>query len=120
VLIIDAVRDGNAAGIGAEVVVIDTPRRAFPTTPGIFEVAHQFALLAIDTDNGQMAVLEAVAQVGEVFELKVAVGADAGRNLLVIETQGIAHLMEQARHGIGRNGKAECCQFLGDGHGGTA
>ena len=85
--IIDAVRDGDAAGIGAEVVIIDTPWGAFPTTPGIFEVAHQFALFTIDTDNGQMAVLEAIAQMGEVFELQVAVGADAGRNLLVMDTQ---------------------------------
>lgn len=59
--IVDALRDGNTAGVGAEVVIIDAPRGAFPTTPGMFEMAHQFAFLAIDADDRQRAVLEAAA-----------------------------------------------------------
>ena len=76
--IVNAVRDGDADGIGAEIVIVNAPRGAFPAALRIFEVAHQFALLAIDADNGQMAPLKAVAQMGDVFELEVAVGTDAG------------------------------------------
>src|SRR6516164_7950638 len=82
--IVDAVRDGDADGIGAEIVIVDAPRGAFPTMAGILEVAHQFAFLAVHADNRQMTPLETVAQVGEILELEIAVGADAGRNLLVI------------------------------------
>jgi hypothetical protein len=45
---------------------------------------------------------------GEIFELEVAAGMDPGGNLLVIEAQGIAHLMEQASGRVGRDGEAQC------------
>src|SRR5215831_11767791 len=118
--IVYAVRDGDADGIRTEVVIIDAPRDTFPTPARILEVAHQFAFLAIDADNGQMTATEAVAQMSEIFELTVAVGTDTGGNLLVIDAEGIAHLMEQTRHCVRRDRNAECCQFLGDGRGGTA
>ncbi len=50
--IVYAVRDGDADGIRTEIVIINATRGAFPTTAGIFEMAHQFAFLAVDTDNG--------------------------------------------------------------------
>ena len=61
-----------------------------------------------------MTALEAVAQLGEIFELQVAVGTRIGRDLLVIDPQGITHVMKQAGDGIGRDGNAEFGQFLGD------
>ena len=99
--IVDAVRNGDADGIGAEIVIVDAPRGAFPTMAGILEVAHQFAFLAVHADNRQMAPLETVAQVGEILELEITVGADAGRDLLVIDAERIAHLMEEASDGVG-------------------
>ena len=48
-----------------------------------------------------MTTLEAVAQVGEIFELQISVGTRIGRDLLVIDPQGIAHAMKQAGDGIG-------------------
>jgi len=67
-----------------------------------------------------MTALEAVPQFGEIFELKVAVGAGAGGDLFVIDPQRIAHLVQQASHRVGGNRNAELGQFLGDGRGGAA
>ena len=50
--IINAVRDGNASGVGAEVVVLDSAGRPIPARAGILEVAHQFALLGVDANDG--------------------------------------------------------------------
>ena len=80
-------------------------------------MAHQFAFLAVDADDGQMALLKIVAQFGEIFELEVALGADRGSNLFVIDAERIAHLVEQASNGVRRDRNAECYQLLGDGHG---
>jgi hypothetical protein len=118
--IVYAVRNSDAAGIGAEIVIIDTTRGAFPTATGILEMAHELAFLAVDADHGEMTLLEAAAQVGEIFELEVAVGTDRGRDLLVINAERIAHLMEQAADCVRRDGNAECYQLLGDGQRGAA
>jgi hypothetical protein len=48
-----------------------------------------------------MTALVAAAQLGEIFELKIAVGTAAGGDLFVVDPQGIAHVMEQAGDGIG-------------------
>jgi hypothetical protein len=47
--IIDAVRNGDAGGVGAAVVVVDGAGRKIPARTGILEVANQFALLGVDT-----------------------------------------------------------------------
>lgn len=118
--IVDAIGNGDSDRIGAEVVIIDATGSALPTTAGIFEVAHEFTLFAVDADNRQMTVLEAVPQLGEVFELEITVGAGVGGDLLVIDVKRIAHLMEQAGDRVGRDGNAEFAQFLGNGGGGAA
>src|ERR1051326_4954765 len=112
--IVDAVGDSYANGIGAEIVIVDATWGAFPTTPRIFEVANQLALLGVDANNGQMAALETVAQMGKIFELPIAVRSQAGRDLLVIDAQRVAHLLNKAPYSVGRNGNAECRQFRGD------
>ena len=118
--IVNPIRDGDSDGVGAEVVIIDAAWGRFPTTAGILKVAHEFAFFAVHADDGQMTTLEAVPQFGEIFELKVAVGAGAGGDLFVIDPQGIAHLVQQAGHRVGRNRNAELGQFLGDRRGGAA
>jgi hypothetical protein len=50
--IIDTIRDGDAGGVGGEVVVIDSAGRPIPARAGILEVANQFALLGIDANDG--------------------------------------------------------------------
>jgi hypothetical protein len=85
--IINPVGNGDAYGIGAEVVIIDATRGRFPTTARIFEIADEFAFLAVDADDGQMTALETVAQLGQIFELKIAVGTGTGGDLLVIDSR---------------------------------
>ena len=84
------------------------------------EVSYQFALLGIDADDGQMTALEAVAQIREVFELEVSMGAVAGGDLFVIHAQRIAHLIEQSRDGVGADRDTEYAQFFRDSGGGAA
>ena len=43
--IIDAIRDGDADGIGTEVVIIDAHGRATPLNAIVFEIADQFSSL---------------------------------------------------------------------------
>jgi hypothetical protein len=101
-------------------VIIDATRGRFPTAARIFEIADEFAFFAVHADNGQMTALEAVAQLGEILELKVAVGTRTGRDLLLIDPQGIAHVMEQAGDGIGRYGNAKLGQLFRDSGGSAA
>ena len=118
--IVNPIRNGDSDGIGAEVTIIDATWDRFPTAARIFEIADEFAFFAVDADDGQMTALEAVAQLGKIFELKIPVGTRTGGNLLLIDPQGIAHVMEQASDGIGRDGNAEFGQLLRDGGGSTA
>ena len=118
--IVNPIRNSNPDGIGSEVVIIDATRGGFPTAARIFKIADEFAFFAVHADDGKMTALEAVAQFGEIFELKVAVGTRIGRDLLLIDSQGIAHVMEQAGDGIGRDGNAEFGQLCSDGGGGAA
>jgi len=50
--IIDAVRDGDARGVGAEIVVVDHAGRQIPARAGILEVADQFAFFGVDANDG--------------------------------------------------------------------
>jgi len=118
--IVNPIRNGDPDGIGAEVVIIDATRGRFPTTARIFEIADELALLAVHADDGQMTALETVAQLGQIFELKIAVGTRTGGDLLLIDPQRIAHVMEQAGDGIGGDGNAEFSQLFRDGSGSTA
>jgi hypothetical protein len=43
--IINAVRDGDAGGVGAEVVIVDQAGRQVPAGTGGFEMADEFALV---------------------------------------------------------------------------
>jgi hypothetical protein len=45
--IVNAVRDGDAGGVGAEVVIVDQAGRQAPTGTGISEMADEFALFGI-------------------------------------------------------------------------
>jgi hypothetical protein len=112
--VVNSIRNGDPHGIGAEVVIIDATRGRFPTTARIFEISNEFAFLAVYTDDGQMTALEAVAQLGEIFELKIAVGTRTGRDLLLVDPQRIAHAVEQTSDGVGRDGNAEFGQLFGN------
>ena len=67
-----------------------------------------------------MTALEAVAQIREVFELEISMGAVAGGDLFVIHAQRVAHLIQQSCDGVGTDRDTECAQFLRDPGGGAA
>jgi hypothetical protein len=117
--IIDAVRDGDARGIGAEVVIVDPAGRQIPACPGIFEIADQFAFFGIDANDGETAALKSVSKIAEVEELMVAIGTMVGGEFLVIDAEGIAHLMEEAGDGAGANQDTEVTQCHGNLGGGS-
>src|ERR1700730_2934596 len=60
-----------------------------------------------------MPALEAASQLGEIFELEISIRAVAGGDLLMIDAQRIAHLIEQPRDSIGTDGDTELAKFLG-------
>jgi len=112
--IIDAVRDGDTRGIGAEIVIVDQAGRQIPARPGIFEIADQFTFFGIDANDGETAALKSVAQIAEVEELMVAIGTVVGGESLVIDTKRIAHLMEKTGDRVGTDDDAEVAQCLGN------
>jgi len=117
--IINAVRDGNAGGVGAEVMIVDQAGRQVPTSTGISEMADEFVLLGIDANDGETAALESVAKVAEVAELMVAIGTMVGGKLLVIDAQRIAQVMEQAGDGVRAHPDPEVSERHGDLGGGS-
>jgi hypothetical protein len=118
--IIDAVRDGDARGIGAEVVIVDPAGRQIPARPGIFEIANQFTFFGIDANDGETAALKSVAQIAEVEELMVAIGTVVGGESLVIDTKRIAHLMEKTGDRVGTHQDTEVIQRQGHLGGGSS
>ena len=112
--IIDAVRDGDARGIGAEVVIVDPAGRQIPARPGIFEIADQFTFFGIDADDGETAALKSVAKIAQVEELMVAIGTVVGGESLLIDAKGITHLMEETSDRVGTDDDAEVTQCPGN------
>jgi hypothetical protein len=49
--VIDTVGDGDADGIGTEIVIIDAHGRAAPLDAVVPEVADQFSFLGVDADD---------------------------------------------------------------------
>jgi hypothetical protein len=117
--IINAIRNGDARGVGAKVVIVDQAGRQVPAGTGVFEKANEFALFGIDANDGETTTRESVAKVTEVDELMVAIGTVIGGQLLVIEAQRIAHLMEQAGNGAGAHPDPEVSERHGHLEGGS-
>jgi hypothetical protein len=112
--IVDAIRYGDAGGIGAEIVIVDQARGQVPARSSILEIADQFALLGIDANDGETAALESVSKIAEVEELIIAIGTAVGGDFLVIDAEGIAHLMEETGHGVGADDDIEVTQRHGN------
>ena len=91
--VVNAVGDAHPAGIGAEIVIVYRNWRAIPFDAGVFEVADQFAFLAVDADDGKALTLEASAQRRNMLELLIPVGTGVGGDLLPIDAQREIHLV---------------------------
>ena len=85
--VVDAVGDGDAIGLRAEVVVVDQVGSSAPGAAGVLEVADQLALLGINTDDRQVPFSELDALLGDVGELLVAVGAGAMSDAFVVDAE---------------------------------
>lgn len=105
--VVDAVGNGDAAGIGAEVVIENAACLLVPALARVLEVAYQLALLGVDADDGKVAALKLAADIGQVLELLVAVWAGTAGNHLGIDVKRVAHLMQELGYGVGRNHDAE-------------
>ena len=58
--------------------------------------------------------MEALPKITQVEELIIAIGADVGWEFLVIDAQGIAHLMEEAGDGVETDDNTEVAQSHGN------
>ena len=116
----EALRDGEALGIGAEVVVLDPFGAAVPLGAGIAERADEFLLLGIDADDRDVVGGAALAQFGDVPELVVAPRMGSAGELLVVDAQRIAHRLEQSSDRPGADVDAERAQLVGNLGGRTA
>lgn len=76
--IVDAIRDGDAGGVGAEIMIVDQDGCQIPSCARIVETSDQFALLGVDADNGMALASKSVAKITDVEELIVAIGARTG------------------------------------------
>src|SRR2546426_896445 len=108
--IVNAMRNGHADGVRAEVVIVHHAWRVVPPCAGILEVADQFAFLGIHADDGQPLALEAITQIADVQKLLVAIRTGVGGELLLIDTERIAHLLEEPRDGVGTDRDAEVAE----------
>ena len=95
-------------------MIVDQARGQIPAHSGILEIADQFALLGIHADDGVAPTPESVSKIAKVQELIIAIGAVVGRELLVIDPQGIAHPMEKTGDSVGANDDPEVAQRQGN------
>ena len=79
--VVDSVGDGEALGLGAEVVILDEYGSAVPLGAGVLERADEFLFLGVDADDRCVLDGAALAQFGDVLELVVAVRMRGARTL---------------------------------------
>ena len=58
--------------------------------------------------------MEALTKIAQIEELIISVGAKVGGEFLVIDTQGIAHLVKKTSDGVGANTDTEVAQRQGN------
>ena len=58
--------------------------------------------------------MESLPKITKVEELIIAIGTEVGGEFLVIDAQGIAHLMEEASDGVGADDDTEVTQRHGN------
>jgi len=90
-----------------------TRRGARSQRAPVLKGADQFALLGIYANDRVAASLEAVSQITQVEELIVTIGTMVGGEFLVIDSQGIAHLMEETGDSVGADDDTEVAQCHG-------
>ena len=97
--VVDAVGDGQAGGMGAEVVVVDRDRGRLPRDAGVAEASDQLFFLGVDAEDRGVEAGTVTAQAVDELELVVAFGGRGGREALVVHPQGVAQVAQQAGDG---------------------
>ena len=97
--VVDAVGDGEAGGLGAEVVVVDRDGSRFPGEAGVAEASDQLFFLRIDAEDRGVAAGAVLPQVVDELELVVAFGGRGRRDALVVHAQGVAQGAQEAGDG---------------------
>ena len=113
-LVVNAVGDADAAGIGGEVVIVHQNRRAIPFGSRALEIADQFAFLGVDADAGKTLSFEASPQRADLLELLIAVWGGIGGDLLAIDAQREIHLVQKTSDRVGRDRNVDLLKNLGD------
>src|ERR1019366_9678695 len=112
--VVNAVGDADAAGIGAEVVIVHQNGRAAPFSSRVLEIADQFPFFAIDANDGKALPLEASPQRADLLELLIALRAALGGDLLAVDAQREIHLVQKTSDLIGRDRNVDLLKNLGD------
>ena len=111
--IIDAVGDGDTGGIRAEIMVVDQAGDRSQRAPGFLKLPTSSRFFVSTLMMGRPR-LEALTKITQIEELIVAVGAKVGGEFLVIDAQGITHLVEEASDGVGAHTDTEVAQRHGN------
>src|SRR6266849_6178193 len=98
--IVDAIRNADTVGGGAEVMIVDIGGRLLPFHSRVLEVTDQFPLFSIHAQHRIAALFELIPLPTEIAELAVAVGSRTGGNPFAVGTQRILHLPEQPSYGV--------------------
>ena len=93
--VIDAIRHGPTQRIAREIMQIDLLRRLTPSATLVGEVADQFLVLGIDTDDRIACAQELLSHTTNVVKLAVAVGMHCARQALAVGDQAKAQLAQQ-------------------------
>ena len=112
--VVNAVGDRHALGLRTKIMILDQDGFAVPLGAGVFEVANEFLLLGIDTDDGQASVDKSLSLLTDVKELLVTHRVFGGRDLLAVYAKLEVHLFEQTPHGVLAHRDSPSGEFCGD------
>ena len=107
--VVNAVGDGDAVGLRAEIMILYRNGFTTPCGAGVFEVANLFLLLRIDTDDGQALGGETLSLLPNIEELLIAFGMFGGGDLFAVHAQPEFQLFEQAAHRVLAHSDSQSC-----------
>ena len=112
--VVDAVGDGHAYGVLAEVVVINGGGSLGPLGARVFEQPDHLPFLGVDADDRQPLAFESVAGAADGLELPIAICGAAGADRLLVDVKVEVELLEQAADRAGADADAHAAQLEAD------
>ena len=108
------VKGGESLSLGTKIVIFHQNGIAIPPGSGVFEIANQFLLLRIHTDDGQALGGELFPLPADVKELLIAVRAFGGGNLFAVHAKFEVHLFQQTAYGVLAHLDPQAGELFGD------